>query len=282
VSCIPHSGGCERPATDALVNHLNWLEGSQFEHRACLDQIDRTRPQPECLYVDSRDAKNLVIERKSIAWPESHSHMHSKDHELANAIYERLAGVEFHTLYTLAMPSITSGSKAEFIEAGRSVAERIKAGYAGLQWGESIEIDCLGKHLSFRIRQLVDRGDNEPDSGVVIVWPMNWQMFPAPDLSNKLRAQVERIYAACVRKFAGYSDARRILMLDPHGEISFTSARTWNEFLMNNAPPDAINEIWIGQHGTDDFGEEEWVIEKVFGGALEFQSLLVMPVASTG
>jgi hypothetical protein len=200
-------------------------------------------------------------------------HRHSKDHELANAIYEALATVEFRTLYTLAMPSITSGSKAELVEAGRSVAERIKTSYTGLQLGQSISIECLGHRLSFRIRSLVDRGDDEPEGGVVMVWPMKLQMFPAADLNDKLSSQIEKIYAACIRKFASYSDARRILMLDPHGEIIFTPARTWNEIFRKSAPPDVINDIWIGTHGTDDFGDEEWLIEKVYGGAVEFPPL---------
>ena len=62
MSCIPHSGGCERPATDALVHHLNWREGTQYKHRACLDQLDRINPQPECLYVDTVTGRQLVIE----------------------------------------------------------------------------------------------------------------------------------------------------------------------------------------------------------------------------
>lgn len=274
---MPHSGGCERPATDALVYHLNSLESRHYEHHACLDQLDRTRPQPECMYIDSHDGQKLVIERKTIEWPESYTYGHSKGHELAEAIHEGLAGVEFRTLYTLVMPSLTRGSKAELIEAGRSVAERIKTAYTELQLGQTISMDCLAHRLSFRIRQLVDRGDDEPDSGVVMVWPRHPQMFPAADLKVKLSSQIEKIYAHCIRKFAGYSDARRILMLDPQGEITFTPARTWNELFKNNAPPETINDIWVGKHGTDEFGDEEWLIEKVYGGAVEFPPLASIP-----
>jgi hypothetical protein len=38
MSCIPDSGGCEKRATDALVAYLNAVEGSRYEHHACLDQ----------------------------------------------------------------------------------------------------------------------------------------------------------------------------------------------------------------------------------------------------
>jgi hypothetical protein len=59
-------------------------------------------------------------------------------------------------------------------------------------------------------------------------------------------------------------------MLDPHGEIAFNSPRWWNEIFNKYQPPTAIDEIWIGSRGDDGFGEEEWIIEKVFGGNLVF------------
>jgi hypothetical protein len=31
-----------------------------------------------------------------------------------------------------------------------------------------------------------------------------------------------------------------------------------------------MEEIWIASNGTDDFGEEEWILDKVYGGKLEF------------
>jgi hypothetical protein len=34
-------------------------------------------------------------------------------------------------------------------------------------------------------------------------------------------------------------------------------------------PPPVIDEIWMGQNSLDDWGQEEWLIEKVFGGGLE-------------
>jgi hypothetical protein len=230
------------------------------------------------LYIDTHDGRALVIERKSISWPESYAHGHSKDHELANAISEGLSGLEFPNSYSLEMPSISSGSKAELTEAGRSVAEQIRTSYAELQRGQSLNIECLGHSLTFKLRPLEDRGDDEPDRGLVMTWAMSAPLFRTDDLNSKLGVQIKKMYAACVRKFAGYSDARRILMLDPHGEVAFTSARTWNEVFTSDPPPEAIEEIWIGAHGSDGFGGEEWVIEKVYGGNLEFPCLPI-PVA---
>jgi hypothetical protein len=68
-------------------------------------------------------------------------------------------------------------------------------------------------------------------------------------------------------------------MLDPHGDVAFTSAREWNEVFALDPPPDAIQEIWIGAHGFDDFGEGEWVLEQAYGDNLAFPALPIIPVA---
>lgn len=69
MTCIPQSGGCERPFTEAFVEHLNQTGGFRYVHRACLDVASSQAPQPEALYEDSGRNMQLVIERKSISWP---------------------------------------------------------------------------------------------------------------------------------------------------------------------------------------------------------------------
>jgi hypothetical protein len=262
-----------------LVSHLNWLENKHDEHRFCLDQIDRPQPQPECLYVDGQDGTELVIERKSISWPESYPYEHSKDHVLAKEIYGGIAGIEFPDVYSLAMPVTGECSAADLREMGRFVAAQIRARYVDLESQKSMRIECNGRRFVFKIRPMEDRDNSEPSSGVVLTWAMSLPMFDNDDMSARLRGQIQRIYAACVRKFAGYSRARRILMLDPHGDVAFTSARAWNEFFALDPPPEAIQEIWIGSHGVDDCGEDDWVIQKAYGDNLTFPCLPTIPAS---
>jgi hypothetical protein len=68
-------------------------------------------------------------------------------------------------------------------------------------------------------------------------------------------------------------------MLDPHGDVRFNSPQWWNEVFTKNKPPSDIDEIWIGSSGDDGFGNEEWILEKVFGGSIGFPESLVIPVA---
>jgi hypothetical protein len=279
MSCIPVSGGCERWATDALAETINDLEGTHYEFRACLDHDDRTRSQPECLYTNVDDGRSLVVERKSISWPESYAYGHSKDHDLADAISAHLAGVVFRDVYHLKMPGLSGGSKQEVRALAGLVAEEIRLRHVTLRYGEVRRIECGGRTFEFGIRPVDEREDGDPASGLVFVWPIQAVFSDRDNLQEKVRRQIEKVFAACIRKFADYSDARRVLMLDPHGEIQYFDAKWWNELFKNRQPPPAINEIWIGHHGWNDWGEEEWVIEKAFGAGFQPPDLLPIPVS---
>lgn len=78
MTCIPQSGGCERPFTEAFVEHLNQTGGCRYVHRACSDVASRQVPQPEALYEDSGRNMQLVIERKSISWSIDYPYRHKK------------------------------------------------------------------------------------------------------------------------------------------------------------------------------------------------------------
>ena len=277
MSCIPRSGGCERRATDALVAHLNAHEGTRYEHQACLDQIDRTRPQPECRYANVDDGRSLVVERKSISLPESYAYAHSKDHDLADEIGKSLMGVEFRDVFLLRMPAAGGLVKGEVSAVGQYVGEAIRLHYAGLRRGEPLQIRCRGHSFQFGIQPLEDRDDSGPERGLVFSWLLSAASLEPDRAAEMLRSQIENIYAACIRKFADHSESRRILMLDPHGDVQFMDAWWWNRALTNCPPPSGVDEIWIGSNGTDDWGEEEWIIEKVYGGSIKFPAPLPMP-----
>src|SRR5262252_6392410 len=102
--CLPESGGCERPFTDAFVQHLNENEGSYYAHQACLDVMDSSSAQPEALYLDLVTNIRLVVERKSIAWPTDYAYRHSNDHFVFDVFSRALKGVGFEDLYEIRLP----------------------------------------------------------------------------------------------------------------------------------------------------------------------------------
>ena len=66
MGCLPESGGCERQRTDPFVNHLNWLEGTNYVDKVCLDVIDRNTHQPDGMFdwIDD-DEQGWTLEKLS-------------------------------------------------------------------------------------------------------------------------------------------------------------------------------------------------------------------------
>lgn len=183
---------------------------------------------------------------------------------LANAIIDGVAGIEFKHAYTLTMPYMSTQPKAALTAAGQLIAQQIREHHAKLQVGKALGITCLGKTFSLTVRAPEDRGDNEPDRGIVFTWDLPWTFNDRPPLAERVGDQMQKIFAACINKFATYSHARRILLLDPHGDVAFTITESWRTLFTDLTPPEAIDDIWIGQHSTDDFGEDEWLMENAY------------------
>lgn len=270
MSCIPDSGGCERRATDVLVAHLNSVEGTRYEHRACLDRIDATQAQPECLYIDASRDQRLVIERKSIMWPEDYAYQHSKYHDLANNISAELKNIDFQDTYVLRVPALNDESKQELRDIAHTVAQAIYSQYASLKPGQDLTIRCNRYAFRFGIQPVEERDDGTPTKGLGFSWTTDDAWSLPADLQDRLHPQIGKIYRACEKKFSEYASDRRVLMLDPYGGVAFNPLWWWNEVFAKHRPPSAIDEIWIVSPCDDGFGEVEWTIEKVFGRNLSF------------
>src|SRR4051794_16036454 len=103
--------GCERKALEPFVVHLNVFEGTAYSHRECLHSADQK--QPEELFVDAVSGDALVIERKSIAWPDHYEYGHAKDHVVADTIFAELRDIQLQKAYTLKLPYLIQGNKRE-------------------------------------------------------------------------------------------------------------------------------------------------------------------------
>ena len=74
-------------------------------------------------------------------------------------------------------------------------------------------------------------------------------------------ASIRKIYASCAGKFASYAEARRILLLDPHGDLRTEDVDWWNAVLACRPPPAEIGEIWSGTL--------DWITEQIEGWIFE-------------
>jgi hypothetical protein len=261
MSCKPRSGGCERWATDPFVSELNRLEGRNYEHRACLDIRDRSAPQPESLYVDLSNCDTLVIERKSISWPSRYPEGHSNDHFVADLISEGLRGTELSELYTLRLPWLIEGTKRELRDFATNVVCRIRTHLSEMKSGRAIGSKETRRAWLFYTRTSDEREEEGYETGIVFNWLYAWPEYIDPkNLPFGLLESVKKIYVSCIRKFVNYHTARRILLMDPHGQLG-SDPVWWREVFLAYPPPPDIQEIWSATLDWIDDTTEAWLFE---------------------
>jgi hypothetical protein len=214
MGCLPESGGCERQRTDPFVNHLNWVEGTNYVHKACLDVIDRNTPQPEALYVDEDSGARLVIERKNLVWPPEYAVGHKNHHFLVDLVTEGLRDLISDDAYELQLELAIS------VEGGIRrirglITQTVRARFAEIRGGMSVGSTQAGRRWAFWRGDKQERtfeGASETGLG------FHWDVPTSGDSSGKppdgFLKEVARLFGACVPKFKPYMDARRILVIE--------------------------------------------------------------------
>jgi hypothetical protein len=273
MSCIPQSGGCEKPFTDVLVSHLNRTEGTHYMHRACLDVADSTTAQPEALYVDSKTGKELVIERKSVSWPVNYAYRHQNDHAVGEVFTDELRDLVADDLYEIRLPMLMEGKNAELIAYAKEATRLIRTHWSDIAAGSALK-GRAGDKWWWVFRRLPEgeREDNAPDQGMMVSYigaPLSFDNYLEPaSLPEPLAAAINKIYRNVSAKFSSYQHVRRILLLDPHGDLQTENAEWWQGVFANLAPPPVIAEIWSGPLDWVTDEVKEWVFEQVYSAGV--------------
>lgn len=267
MSCLPTSGGCEKECTDPFVDHLNELTGTEYIYRNCLDATDRTKAQPETLYEDSARGE-LVIERKSISWPSDYAHRHSNDHFVADLFSQGLNGLPLKDdLYEVSLPLLIKGSEKELQPFVAAAVSRIRAEWSKVGAGGVLRGRADDKWWGFRRVPDWDKEDDSPEIGLKFSWegpPMQLGDFLDPSgLPEPLVFSLNKIFSSCVKKFQSYAHARRILVLEPHGDLQHQPLDWWQDAFRSNVPPAEISEIWAGSFDWVDEYSRGWVFERL-------------------
>jgi len=267
MSCLPESGGCERPFTDAFVDFLNRNRGTHYVHRACLDRDSRV-PRPEALYVDAQTNLNLVIERKSISWPIDYPYRHSNDHFVFDVLSQALKGLKLNDLYEVRFPMLIRGKREELRPFVLVAADAIRANWTKVASGAALKQQVSADWWwGFRRVPEPEREDNSPPTGLQVTWVgrsmgLDHYLDPAK-LPDDLALALRKIYSACVAKFAAYADAKRVLVLDPHGDLRHQPIDWWKELWSALPPATEIEEIWSGIFDYVDDESQDWQFERL-------------------
>jgi hypothetical protein len=127
------------------VNHLNWLEGTDYVHKVCLDVIDRNTPQPEALYVDDGSGARLVIERKNLVWPPEYAVGHKNDHFVVDLATQGLRDLISDDAYELELDLGVSGSRVELEEFADQIGQTVRARFPELRAGMRVGSTQAGR-----------------------------------------------------------------------------------------------------------------------------------------
>src|SRR5258706_4888652 len=218
MGCLPESGGCERQRTDPFVDHLNRVEGRVYRHDRCLDRIDRTRPQPEALYIEDASNAKLVIERKSIVWPSDYVVRHKSEHDVVDLIREGLRDLTGDEPYRLVIEQGLRGSPNDLERLAAALIESIRSKSSALHAGRGVSSQPSGLRWTMYRENAAQRDFNdEPPTGFLVEIIFADVNVPSDDAG--LLTEIGRHLDSSAVKFSGYPDARRVLVLDPHADI---------------------------------------------------------------
>lgn len=264
MACLPVSGGCERLWIEPFILHLNELEGSNYAYVKCLDREDRTRPQPEILYCDPVRG-NIAIERKLLVWPRDFLQRHQNEHLLMDRLLERVGPGTAHAPFTLSLVCDLVAPRAEILawseelsDALISVAERLHEDeLAGGQ------VAGIGWRLCRERRGWRETWEG-PDAGLVIELPGEWHgLFESDDEEDSagLRIEATRLLSSSRKKFEGYAEARRVVLLEPAGNLAWTGLDSLKLILDRADVPSIIGEVWGAALEYVSDTQREWIFE---------------------
>lgn len=98
----------------------------------------------------------------------------------------------------------------------------------------------------------------------------HWDVPTSGDSSGKppdgFLKEAARLFGACVPKFKQYMDARRILVIEQHGDMRYMGAWWWRRVLELVVLPTEIQELWDGMFDWLDDDQQGWTFEKLYPG----------------
>ena len=92
---------------------------------------------------------------------------------------------------------------------------------------------------------------------------LGFDFIDPTNLPEKLASALQDIYSRCVKKFAAYPDARRVLVLDPHADLRYLGTDWWKGVFSVLPPPTEIDEIWSEAFELVEEGLEGWIFEQL-------------------
>jgi len=227
------------------------IEGKcyEFESSPELSNPGEVGAKPEAIYRDAQSGEMLVIERKQFMFPEDYGHSHSIDHEFFNRLLASVPPSVANGPYVLNCPTPIVLDRDKLESLVIELALEIEK--AMFHWG-----DCEGSMVLMVEGRAYTLRDKSPDE----VDEMNDEIFsqlriayggpriygPDPvEFEKFLRDKwVPKITTALTKKFSGFGNARRALILNQIGPCVRLQPSEWRRILRKVIGLLPCDEIW--------------------------------------
>jgi len=248
MGCSPTRRGHEVCVLSSFIDQYNRQHGTAFSFARSLDAAGST-PQPEALYVDTRTQKKLVVEHKTFVWPNDHFKVHRSGHEVAEIIEQAISPFLMSDRpYILKLPDDMRGARVELQGFAAEVAAVIRRDIDQVHAGATLGWRPPERWWIFREESPNEREYFQPSTGLVVSFEGAWTTLPPADFTAELYDTLNDMLARVAKKFEQHGDARRLLVLDPHGDVRFTPDAEWEHLLSTVDVPPSVDEIWVSFH----------------------------------
>jgi hypothetical protein len=244
--CKPFTSKCEWIKLKPFVEHYNSLHGKSYSLSRCLDIEDQSRPEPEIL-LEARGEIPVVIEHKSIVWPDLHLRDHQNEHTLFDHFSELVRKHFQDDLYqlTVAEEYLHHRKKGEILSLAKSLVEEVlkSSGYGHIPFPWRFERVPISHRLpdmppaGVGIQVISDSCDN-PEA----------ILKAYEEAKTGFRKAFERAATGVAKKFANYPDHRALLVLEFYGaDSTWVLEEDLLELIRAAELRSSIDEVWITQ-----------------------------------
>lgn len=237
---------CEwRDGLEDFVRHYNHENLTSYTRTDCLDIARsgaRTDKEPEVLLTDSISSRQMVVERKSVAWPKFFLQRHEHGHIFADSIFRQTHDKFQGSHYELAV----STDEVEHLNknAVKTIAGDIGSVLMGIDPSSIPFRRSNPIHWSFRE---TDADEYPNRKGIVVVWQKAFTLecFNRDAAIVGTVAAMEQEIAEAAEKFTGYENARKLVLLYFYGDQ--LSEEDVPPLLDRIAVQQMIDEIWMAE-----------------------------------
>lgn len=261
--CLQSSSKCEWSDLRGFVDSYNEANGTAYKREICLDVENSSGKEPEVLLEATGEAP-IVIERKSVVWPQNFGSDHNNEHHLRALIFSRLNSAESpftDSVYKLVVNE-NSLKERKQSQVGQFAEDIVRAIKSDLPVAKSRRGIKCKEPIPWCFRPLLpsERDENTPKSGVSVIVKGDWYFG---DESGRISEEnkeakagyseaLDKVVNQAAEKFAGYEHCLRLLLVQ-----FFGSSSNWFmdddviELIQSAKLPEPIDQVWVAQEDCE-------------------------------